>query len=165
MHDLDELLISHSATSLLLPACSGIVPALSGWASIWRHSIDVSLSTVSGPGSHGFLPGAAARNRIIVIPRISTSAIAEYIMLDDLQLCITSVDASECGAVCGGQRIKSGGMQLQYRIYSVTTFIKLHVTISGVPIWSSSIPCAAVSGDYALQARSLWRQAINTAWL
>lgn len=137
MLTLDKLLFSNSVTSILLPVCDASDASLLGWASIWRDSIDASLCTISGPGSLGFVSGAAADNHIVVSPRIATNLIAEFVTVDDVCVLVEDERHDDCGYAAVSVHEHQIHIHFSVPTPPVDSHVYIRVFVCGICLWSS----------------------------
>ena len=73
---------------VFVPVSTLTSSALAGMSALWRDLPDGAVSTVSGRGMKSFVKGAAGatRNVVLVYPRVSSGALAEYVKPDDVCL-------------------------------------------------------------------------------
>jgi hypothetical protein len=128
--------------SLCVPVSTLVLSALAGITTLWRELPDGAMSTVSGRGMKSFVKGAAGmtRNVVLLYPRVSSGAVAEYVKPDDVCLVLRDDAGSLIEAHVTVERVVDGGLQLVYAVsadcvsklsVSVTVCVGVAVSVSG----------------------------------
>ena len=121
-------------TRLCVPMSTLPPAALAEMSTVWRELPDAAVSTVSGRGMKSFVKGAAGatRNVVLVYPRVSSGALAEYVNLDDVCLMLIDDAGSLIDARVTAERV-DGCLQLVYVVAAdcVNNF-SVSVTVSGI---------------------------------
>ena len=105
--------------------------ALTGMSTVWRELPDGALSTVAGCGMKSFVKGAtgAIRNVVLVDPRVSSGALANYVKPDDVCLTLRDDDGSLIDAHVTVARVDDCGWQLVFAV-AADCVSKLCVSVS-----------------------------------
>ena len=122
---------------LYVPVSTLASSALTGMSTVWRELPDGAVSTVSGRGMKSFVKGAAGEthNMVLVYPRVSSGALAEYVKPDDVSLMLRDDSGSLMVAYVTVERVDDGGLQLSYAITAdCVGKLSVSVTVCGVAL-------------------------------
>jgi hypothetical protein len=87
------MLRGDGASGLLMCSCDVSIDIATSWAAVYRDVVDASMSEVSGPGAVGFVWDGSARNRVSLVPRLPSGAVAEYVTVDDVIVAVSAGSA------------------------------------------------------------------------
>ena len=127
---------SHCAR-LCVPLSTLAPTAMADMSTVWHEQPDGAVSAVSGCGMRSFVKGAAGatRNVVLVYPRVSSCALAEYVKPADVRLWLWDETESSIDAHVTVERFADGGLKLMYAVaaYCVSE-LGVSVTVCGVAI-------------------------------
>ena len=153
MNSLATRLHTVSTSSTMRVPVSTMSPSmLLDMSTVWHELPDGAVSTCYGSGLRSFVKGAAGatRNVVLVSPRVSSGALAEYVKPDDVCLVLRD-DAGSLIDVCTtAHHAPDGAVQVSYTMLAdCVSPINVTVTVCGVSIGTAtSVSEGMFSLDY-----------------
>ncbi len=129
--------VSGDCARLRVPVLSNIPVEFSRMTAIWRELPDATMSSLSGRGMGSFVKGApgATRNVVLVYPRVSSGALAEYVKPDDVRLMLKDSSGALIAAQVTVDRVADGGFHLAYTVAAdCVSKLRVCVTVCDVVI-------------------------------
>jgi WD40 repeat protein len=146
MRDVDSLplafMLRGDATSALLMCSCGINVDISGsWATVYYDVADASMSEVSGPGTVGFVWRDSGRNRVSLVPRLPSGAVAEYVTVDDV---VIDVNAGSALVTVGAP----GSFDCVYTVDEGVREVDLRISVCGLLLFSGVARTFEITGRH-----------------